>query len=237
MDNKNERRRSYQSTRSRSGERTVQIPGLDCARSALWRVFSWYTSFGGPLTDEEIVYYESVLRDAGGGEESFGHWSDFMRTDTGADFAMLSAIDYKDVADPVPGLAPGATGREASGKYIAGNGGAPLRKATHPILGGTAASDTIDVWGIEGAAQWDRGVLIRYRSRRDLMNLITARILEQAGEDQNSHDYKVAGMEKSIAYPLDPWFYLGDPRLVFGLAFLVIGLALEVRQLRRSFAA
>jgi uncharacterized membrane protein YhaH (DUF805 family) len=44
-------------------------------------------------------------------------------------------------------------------------------------------------------------------------------------------------MEKTIAYPLDPWFYLGDPRLVFGLAFLVIGLALEVRRLRRSFAA
>ena len=200
--------------------------------------FFWYTSFGGPLTDEEIAYYESVLlQNADGDEESFAHWSDFMRTDTGDDFAMLSAIDYKDVADPVPGLAPGATGREASGKYFAGNGGAPLRKATHPILGGTAASDTIDVWGIEGAAQWDQGVLIRYRSRRDLMNLITARIPEQAGEDQNSHDYKVAGMEKTIAYPLDPWFYLGDPRLVFGLAFLVIGLALEVRRLRRSFAA
>lgn len=199
--------------------------------------FFWYTSFGGPLTDEEIAYYESVLRDAGGDEESFAHWSDFMRTDTGDDFAMLSAIDYKDVADPVPGLAPGATGREASGKYIAANGGMAMRNATHPILGGTAAADTIDVWGIEGAARWDQGVLIRYRSRRDLMNLIVARISEQAREDQNSHDYKVAGMEKTIAYPLDPWFYLGDPRLVFGLAFLVIGLALEVRRLRRSFAA
>ena len=199
--------------------------------------FGWYTSFGGPLTDEEIAYYESVLRDAGGDEESFAHWSDFMRTDTGDDFAMLSAIDYKDVADPVPGLAPGATGREASAKYLAAGGGMAMRNATHPILGGTAAADAIDVWGIEGAARWDQGVLIRYRSRRDLMNLIVTGVSGQAREDQNSHDYKVAGMEKTIAYPLDPWFYLGDPRLVFGLAFLVIGLALEVRRLRRSFAA
>lgn len=160
-----------------------------------------------------------------------------MRTDTGDDFAMLSAIDYKDVADPVPGLAPGATGREASAKYLAAGGGMAMRNATHPILGGTAAADAIDVWGIEGAARWDQGVLIRYRSRRDLMNLIVTGVSGQAREDQNSHDYKVAGMEKTIAYPLDPWFYLGDPRLVFGLAFLVIGLALEVRRLRRSFAA
>jgi hypothetical protein len=106
--------------------------------------------------------------------------------------------------------------------------------ATHPILGGTAAADAIDVWGIEGAARWDQGVLIRYRSRRDLMNLIVTGVSEQARESQNAHDYNVAGMEKTIAYPLDPSFYLGDPRLVFGLAFLVIGLALEVRRLRRS---
>ena len=106
--------------------------------------------------------------------------------------------------------------------------------ATHPILGGTAAADAIDVWGIDGAERWDQGVLIRWRSRRDLMNLIVAGV---SREGQSSHDYKMAGMEKTIAYPLDPWFYLGDPRLVFGLAFLVIGLALEVRRLRRSFAA
>jgi hypothetical protein len=109
-----------------------------------------------------------------------------------------------------------------------------MRNATHPILGGTAAADAIDVWGIEGAARWDQGVLIHYRSRCDLMNLIVTGVSEQAREDQNPHDYKVAGMEKTIAYPLDPWFCLGDPRLVFGLAFLVIGLALEVRRLRRS---
>jgi hypothetical protein len=45
------------------------------------------------------------------------------------------------------------------------------------------------------------------------MNLIVTGVSEQAREDQNP---------------------LGDPRLVFGLAFLVIGLALEVRRLRRS---
>ena len=66
------------------------------------------------------------------------------------------------------------------------------------------------------------------------MNLIVTGVSEQARESQNAHNYNVAGMEKTIAYPLDPSFYLGDPRLVFSLAFLVIGLALEVRRLRRS---
>ena len=46
------------------------------------------------------------------------------------------------------------------------------------------------------------------------------------------HEFKVAAIEKTIAFPLDPWFQLGDPRLVLALLFLVIGFACQA--LRRA---
>lgn len=41
------------------------------------------------------------------------------------------------------------------------------------------------------------------------------------------HEFKVAGIAKTIAYPIDPWFQLGDPRLLLALMFLLIGLVYQ----------
>lgn len=67
---------------------------------------------------------------------------------------------------------------------------------------------------------------MRYRSRRDLMDILSNPAF--AGR----HEFKVAAIEKTIAFPLDPWFQLGDPRLVLALLFLVIGFAYQA--LRRD---
>ncbi len=55
-----------------------------------------------------------------------------------------------------------------------------------------------------------------------------------AARDTNIHHFKIAAMEKTIAYPLDPWFQLGDPRLVLGLLFLVLGLGMDHLIRRRA---
>jgi hypothetical protein len=62
---------------------------------------------------------------------------------------------------------------------------------------------------------------MRYRSRRDMVEI--------AGnsEFQGSHEFKIAAMAKTIAFPLDPWLSLGDPRLLFALILGVIGLGLS----------
>ena len=35
-------------------------------------------------------------------------------------------------------------------------------------------------------------------------------------------------MTKTIAFPIDPWFQLGDPRLLLGLALGVLGLGSQL---------
>jgi len=36
---------------------------------------------------------------------------------------------------------------------------------------------------------------------------------------QGSHEFKIASMTKTLSFPADPWFQLGDLRLVLVLAF------------------
>ena len=58
--------------------------------------------------------------------------------------------------------------------------------------------------------------------------------LQAESRGGNIHDFKIAAIEKTIAYPLDPWFQVGDPRLILALAFLVIGLSVELLSRRES---
>ncbi|MDP6377845.1 MAG: hypothetical protein QF921_10385 [Pseudomonadales bacterium] len=186
--------------------------------------FSWYTSFGGPLTEEEIAHYSAILG-ARGDSEQVEVWRAFMESDTGDDFVMLNAIDIADVPRQVPGVQPGDSSEDVLNRYTAPFLGKALRSAAHPVLVGTAAAAPIDLWGIEGATGWTGGGLVRYRSRRDVMKQV-----EWASQlDDSIHAYKIAAMEKTIAYPLDPWMYAGDPRLLLALFLIIAGLGAQLR--------
>jgi hypothetical protein len=184
---------------------------------------AWYTSWSGPLAPGEVDAYVARLADRGAKGERLELWHRFLATDTGNDFAMWNAIDLRDTPLPVEGVPAGETAQQMLDRYtepFLGNG---LARASHPVMIGTAASEALDLWGIEGAGRWSMGGLVRYRSRRDLVELALAAL------DSDIHRYKIAAMEKTIAFPLDPWFQLGDPRLVLALVFAIVGLAARLR--------
>lgn len=188
--------------------------------------FFWYTSFGGPLTSKEIAHYGGVVeRISDGDSERIAVWQHFMQTDTGDDFAMISVVDLNETPTPIEGVEPGESSEEVLAKYTEPFFGQVVRLGAHPVLVGWAAAPAIDIWGIEGASDWSQGVIVRWRSRRDIMQFVEA-MRDKAG-DSSIHDFKIAAIEKTIAYPLDPWFHLGDPRIVLALVFAVIGLSVR----------
>ena len=69
--------------------------------------FYWYTSFGGPLSDEEIAHYTEVLASAPAMSDHSERWISFMKSDTGDDFAMWNAVDLFDTPKQVKGVEPG----------------------------------------------------------------------------------------------------------------------------------
>lgn len=185
--------------------------------------FSWYTSFEGPLTDEEIATVMAAAEESGATEKEIARMREFLETDTGDDFVMVNVIEMNDPPPQMEGMPPDATADDLMNKYMEFMYPELFKRASHPVLFGTATAPAMDTWGIEGAERWTTAGLMRYRSRRDLLR-IAAR-----PEFLGPHEYKIGAMAKTIAFPVDPWMSAGDPRLLLAMIFLILGLANSLR--------
>jgi hypothetical protein len=188
--------------------------------------FSWYTSFAGPLTDEEIAHYMAIIerREPAPTPERVALLRKFMEEDTGDDFVMVNIIDMYDTPLQIEGVEPGESSADVLDKYMEYMYPALLARACHPVLYGQAANAAMDLMNAEGMQQWTTGAGMRYRSRRDMLEIAMNPAFS------GSHAFKVAAMRKTIAFPIDPWLQLGDPRLVLALVLGLIGCALSWRE-------
>lgn len=187
--------------------------------------FSWYTSFGGPLTDEEIEQYMTYFQREGANPtpERLANLLRFMQEDTGDDFVMVNVIEMYDKPLAIPGVAATDTSDDVLGKYMQYMYPALFARASHPVLFGDAPSNALDLMNAPNMQKWTRGAGMRYRSRRDMLEISTN------PEFSGSHEFKIAAMAKTIAFPIDPFWQLGDPRLVLGLLLGLIGSLLSWR--------
>ena len=185
--------------------------------------FSWYTSFKGQLTQAEIEHYLelSQVRDLDASAEGLANIRAFMEEDSGDDFVMINIIHMYDTPLQIDGVEAGETTGEVLAKYMEYMLPAMLSRASHPVFRGPAVSRALDIMNAEGMETWSIGAGVRYRSRRDMLEIGTNPAF--AG----SHEFKVAAMAKTIAFPVDPFNYLGDPRLVLALLLGLIGCGLS----------
>ncbi len=175
--------------------------------------FSWYTSFSGPLTEPEIEQYMTFFQREGADAtpERLASLRRFMQEDTGDDFVMVNVIEMYDQPLAVPGVAATDSSDDVLNKYMQYMYPALFARASHPVLFGSAASAALDLMNAPDMQKWTRGAGMRYRSRRDMLEISTN------PEFSGAHEFKVAAMAKTIAFPIDPWWQLGDPRLILGL--------------------
>ena len=180
--------------------------------------FSWYTSFGGPLSQEEMDHYYKMLeaRNSDGSPEQRARLRKFMEEDTGDDFVMINVIDMYEEPMQISGVSSSDTSEDVLDRYMEYMYPALFTRACHPILFGEAANQAMDLMNAPGMEQWTTGAAMRYRSRRDMLEIASNPAFAGA------HDFKIAAMAKTIAFPIDPWFHLGDPRLLLAL---LLGLA------------
>ena len=111
-----------------------------------------------------------------------------------------------------------------------------LSRACHPTVMGDAVFSALDLVGVEAldtADRWDMGALFRYRSRRTFLEIVT--IPETLGR----HEFKIAALDKTIAYPIETQLNLGDPRVSLGLLLLAAAALgdLLTMQMRASAAS
>jgi len=178
--------------------------------------FFWYTDLGGALSDAEVDLYVSTMKLNDSQPETIALIEQFARADSGRQFLMVNNIDLSENPPNVEGARSGETANELMGRYGEHIFPALLSRACHPVLTGSVVHTAIDLLGIEGGENWDQAAVFRYRSRRDLLDIITAQNF------RSKHHFKTAALEKTIAYPIETGLYLSDLRWLFGLILLTI---------------
>jgi len=191
--------------------------------------FSWYTSFEGPMQDDEIREVLRLAEGNGRSPQSLKMLEHFMRSDTGNDFIMVNLLDMNESPPELPATGPNAEAMQLINHYMEHMYPEQFKRASHPIFFGRAVAEAMDISGIEGASHWDQGALFRYRSRRDVIAIAT----NPAFGDR--HEYKMAALTKTIAFPVEPVLHPGDVRITFGLLLFSIFSLLDMLIFRRRF--
>ena len=197
--------------------------------------FVWYTDLGGKLDSDEIATYLVKMQD---NREAVGFSSPeekerakeqgaiiegFMREDSGRQFFVVNNIDMSENPQDVEGAQPGEDADQLMGRYMEHMYAELFKRASHPVFLGSAVSTAIDIVGIENAESWDSAALMRYKSRRAFMEIVSnPKML-------GKHEFKIAALNKTIAYPVETVVYLSDPRLLLGLILIIIGLIIQLR--------
>ena len=197
--------------------------------------FVWYTDLGGKLDSDEIATYLVKMQD---NREAVGFSSpaekerakeqgviieEFMREDTGRQFFVVNNIDMSENPQDVEGAQPGEDADQLMSRYMEHMYAELFKRASHPVFLGNAVSPAIDIVGIENAKSWDSAALMRYKSRRAFMEIVSnPKML-------GKHEFKIAALNKTIAYPVETVIYLSDPRLLLGFILIIIGLIVQLR--------
>jgi len=184
--------------------------------------FYWYTDFGGSVTEQEISQLAESMRADGNDEAYIDYITTFFRQDTGRQFLMVNNIDTNDSPPSMPGMPADADAEALIAVYMEHMIPELFKRACHPVIVGASVYDAIDVMGINDAESWSDAALFRYRSRRALLEIIGSPAF------RGPHDYKLAALDKTVAYPIETSLYIGDLRILLGLFSLIIGLSLQL---------
>lgn len=202
--------------------RWLWLAGLAVYAAFCW----WYTNTSGPLDVEEVAEFAAAMRDSGSTPERIANLRRFMAEDDGRQFLMVNVLDVAENPPPVPGAPAGASASELLDRYMAYMYPAMFSRASHPVFSGGAVFGAMDLAGFGDhphAGQWTQAALVRYRSRRDLMEIA---LNPEFGE---RHPFKIAALEKTIAFPVSPNLYLSDGRVL--LLFLLLPVLMLIDRL------
>ena len=194
----------------------------------LYAAFSlWYNNLRGPLKVEEIETYLGRFGDSESVDpERLSTARAFLESDKGGEFFMLNLIRFHDGPVTNPGSGEAQSARKVLEHYTNHFMPALFKRAGHPAFIGPAAGRYIEQWGVEPDPGWTFTGIIRYRSRRDMMELATDPAFESA------HSYKIAAMANTLAFPVAPGMMFFGPRvwvlLVLSLLAALAHLALLV---------
>lgn len=178
---------------------------------------AWYNSWRPPLGPDEIERYVGRFEALGEGvgPERLAALRKFLEADDGREFFMVNLIRLQPGQVALPDSDEELPAAQVLRRYTGYFMPALLRRAGHPAFFARGAGGYLESWGVEPDPGWSFAGMIRYRSRRDLMELATNPAFEPA------HAFKIAAIASTFAFPAAPGLVVLGPRVWVGL---VLGL-------------
>jgi hypothetical protein len=162
----------------------------------------WYYGFRRPLSKDEVESYVSIL------EKRSGNYSEAVRKfcleDDGKQFFMVNMTKYFDKPQYKNGNGGASTSREANMRYVRNTVPMLLKRACHPY---GLFKPVVNLSGISrDEIAWDGISVVRYRSRRDFLNMVTssrwfAGYGDKAAALQSNPNFPSRGL---LAFPVIP---------------------------------
>ena len=163
----------------------------------IYTLFSlWYFNWQGALTPVEIDRFMAAFEELEGNKHTDkATFRRFLEEDDGGEFIMLNQVQLRrgDVVHPLTGKAMNAS--ELVGEYFGPFALSLLKRGGHPVFQARTLGGNIDSWNAETNVGFGTTAMMRYKSRRDVVELVLAPAFADA------HIYKLAAIERTISYP------------------------------------
>jgi len=173
--------------------------------------YSWYVGFGHQIDDYEAAIYLEKLKVAMPDLDEVTA-QDMISTDEGKSIVVVNLIKFRE---------PKAESLEAFGSYSEPFMLELIKTGGHPAFYAQGSSSAFEYWGVApGAEEWDLALAVRYRSMRDMLDLLVW------PEFTKLHHYKKKAIEKTLAFPAGPWTVYGGIPLSVMLVLIIAGLLL-----------
>ncbi len=193
----------------------------------LYGLFSlWYFNWSDPITASEIDTYMAAFDKAEGNKHTSAQtFRTFLEQDDGDEFVMLNLVQLREgnLNHPVSGVPVSAS--ELLGEYFGPFALALLKRGGHPVFQARRVGGNVDSWNAERNLGFTGAAMMRYKSRRDLVELM----IDPAFAD--GHTYKLAAIERTISYPTQITFsaHLRPPYVVLLVLVLLVSLVQHFR--------
>lgn len=184
----------------------------------------WYDGIPRPLEAAEIDELmtrlpATTLADA----RELANLRTFLAADDGREFVMANLVRLAPEPVPDPDTGKLTRSRDLLERYTADFFPALLRRGGHPVVVGRAIGSYIDSWNVPDDPGWSLLGTMRYRSRRDMMQLVVDPRFARA------HQFKIAATPVTFSFPTKPLvgLHLG-PRAWVGLALALAAALLHI---------
>lgn len=174
----------------------------------------WYQWSSSALLPSDVDRYMTLIEaqtQNPGGRHDLSTLREFLSEDDGDPVYTVNLYDFHDIADYPEGSRFDGTGAEAYNRFSDAMIPLMTKRGSHPVYGSN--------WSDQANSNWDRIVIVRYRSRRDLVDLFATKQFA----DASLHKWaSLRDHERMLVHAI----HIPDAKIVIVLIAILIGLGI-----------